>query len=196
MPLNNIIEVEIIDVWGVDFMGPFLSSLGNQYILTAVVISDRGSHFIAKQFEGQLKRYTMMHRIATTYHSQTSEQVEFSNREIKSVLEKTIFVSRKDWYMKLDDALCTYHTTYKTPIGMTPYILTYGKSCHLPVELKHKVYWAIKIINFDLKAAGEKRKLQLSEFNKLRLDTYENAKVYKEIIKKWHDKHISKMEFK
>ena len=36
MPLNLILEVEIFDVWGIDFMGPFLISFGNQYILVAV----------------------------------------------------------------------------------------------------------------------------------------------------------------
>ncbi|KAL5560368.1 hypothetical protein UlMin_036579 [Ulmus minor] len=36
MPLNNILEVELFDVWGIDFMGPFPSSFGNQYILVAV----------------------------------------------------------------------------------------------------------------------------------------------------------------
>ena len=36
MPLNPILEVEIFDVWGIDFMGPFPSSFGNQYILVTV----------------------------------------------------------------------------------------------------------------------------------------------------------------
>jgi len=78
---------------------------------------------------------------------------------------------------------------------MTPFKLIYGKSCHLPVELEHKAYWAIKNLNLDPKLAGEKRKLQLNELEELRMDAYENARIYKERTKKRHDKHIIKKDF-
>jgi len=79
---------------------------------------------------------------------------------------------------------------------MTPFKLIYGKSCHLPVELKDKAYWAIWTLNLDHNLAGEKRKLQLSELEELRMDAYENARIYKERTKKWHGKHILKKDFK
>jgi len=78
---------------------------------------------------------------------------------VKKILEKVVNPNRKDWSLKLDDALRAYRTTYKMPIGMSPY----GKACHLPVELKHKAYWAIQKLNFDQAASGEKRLLQLNE---------------------------------
>ena len=92
----------------------------------------------------------MTHKFATPYHTQTSGQVEVSNREIKWIFEKTVSSSRKDWALKLDDALWAYRTTFKTLIGLTPYQLIYEKSCYLPVELEHKAYWATRALNFDV----------------------------------------------
>ncbi|XP_039684997.1 uncharacterized protein [Medicago truncatula] len=161
-----------------------------------VVISDGGSHFISKHFEKLLQKFGVKHKVATPYHPQRSGQVEVSNRQIKAILENTISISRKYWSIKLDNALWAYRTAYKNPIGITLFKLIYGKSCHLPVELQHKAYWAIKNLNLDPKLAGEKRKLQLSELEELRMDAYENARIYKERTKKWHDKHIIKKDFK
>eukprot|EP00257_Ricinus_communis_P017214 XP_015575608.1 uncharacterized protein LOC107261384 [Ricinus communis] len=85
--------------------------------------------------------YEVHHRVGLSYHPQSSGQVEMSNREIKTILDKTVANSRKDWSVKLDDALWAYRTTFKTPIGSTPYRLVYRKACHRPVELEHCAFW-------------------------------------------------------
>nr|GEX61503.1 reverse transcriptase domain-containing protein [Tanacetum cinerariifolium] len=108
---------------------------------------------------------------------------------------KTVGENHALWSEKLDDALWAFRTAYKTPIGCTPYKLVYGKSCHLPIELEHKAYWALKHVNIDLKTTGDHKKLQLNELNDLRDQAYENSLIYKEKTKKLHDSKIKNCIF-
>ena len=78
---------------------------------------------------------------------------------MKKKLEKNVASIRKDWAIKLDDALWAYRTAFKTPIGLSPFQMVYGKVCHFPVEMEYKAYWALKFLNFDEVLLGEKRKL-------------------------------------
>jgi hypothetical protein len=168
MPQKGILEVELFDVWGVDFIGPLPSSKGFKHILVGVdyvskwveaiptfnadskvvwkffklvifprfgvprvVISDGGAHFNNEQLENLLSMYGVKpHRVTTPYHPQANGQVELSNKEIKLILEKVVSTSRGDWSMKLPDTLWQYRTGYKTPIGMSPFRIVYGKACH------------------------------------------------------------------
>ena len=231
-PMHPILEVELFDLWGIDFMGPFPPSFNNLYILLAVdyvskwveaistrtkdakvmaqflrshifsrfrtpraLITYNGTHFCNKVIDKVLQKYGVRHRTSLAYHPQSNGQAEVSNREIKSILEKTVNSSRKDWSKKIEDALWVYRTAFKTPLGMSPFRLVYGKACHLPVELEHRAYWATRQLNMGSTLAGEKVLLQLSELDEFKNEAYENARIYKEKTKAWHDKHITRKEF-
>ena len=140
--MHPILEVELFDLWGIDFMGPFPPSFNNLYILLAVdyvskwveaiptrtndakvvaqflrshifsrfgtpraLITDNGTHFCNKVIDKVLQKYGVRHRTSLAYHPQSNGQAEVSNREIKSILEKTVNSSRKDWSKKIEDAL-------------------------------------------------------------------------------------------
>ncbi|GJT35461.1 reverse transcriptase domain-containing protein [Tanacetum coccineum] len=173
----------------------FLKSLFARFGTPRAIISDRGTYFCNDQFAKVMLKYGVTHRLSTTCHPQTSRQVEVSNHGLKRILERTVGENRASWYDKLDDALWAFRTAFKTPIGCTPYKLVYGKACHLPIELEHKAYWALKHCNFDHKTAGDHRKVQMNELNKLRDQAYENTLFYKEKTKKIHDSKIKNRVF-
>nr|GEV38656.1 reverse transcriptase domain-containing protein [Tanacetum cinerariifolium] len=158
--------------------------------LLRAIISDRGTYFCNDKFAKLMSKYGVTHRLSTAYYPQTRGQVEVSDRGLNRILERTVGENRTSWSEKLEDALWAFRTVYKTPIGFTPYKLVYGKSCHLPIKLEHKAYWALKHVNFDLKTVGDHRKLHLNELNELHDQAYENSLIYKEKTKKHRDSNI------
>nr|GFB04006.1 reverse transcriptase domain-containing protein [Tanacetum cinerariifolium] len=145
----------------------FLKSLFSRFGIPRAIISDRGTYFCNDQFTRVMITYGVTHRLATAYNSQTSVQVEVSNRGLKRILERTVKENRASWSDKLDDALWAFRTVFKTPIGCTPYKLT----------------------------TGDHRKLQLNELNELHDHAYENSMIYKERTKKLHDSKIKNCIF-
>nr|GFB25470.1 reverse transcriptase domain-containing protein [Tanacetum cinerariifolium] len=210
MPQNFIQIYEIFDVWGIGFMGPFPNSKGNKYVLVAIdylskwveakALPTNDARVVVKFLKSLFSRFA--------YHQQTSGQVKVTNRGLKRILEKmvtnrglkrilerTVGENRASLSDKLEDASWAFLTVFKTSVGCTPYCLVYGKACHLPLELEHKAYWALKHANFDLKTADDHQKLQLNELNELRDQAYENSLIYKEWTKKLHDDKIKNRIF-
>ncbi|GJZ07271.1 reverse transcriptase domain-containing protein [Tanacetum coccineum] len=152
MPQNSIQVCEIFDIWGIDFMGPFPSSRGNKYILVAV---DYLSKWVeakalptndARVFTKVMLKYGVTHRLSTA-------------------------IPHNKWQSNVKSCLKALQNT----MGATPYKLVYGKACHLPIELEHKAYWALKHTNFDIQTAGDHRKVQLNELNELRDKPYRKS---------------------
>ncbi|XP_021991057.1 uncharacterized protein LOC110887796 [Helianthus annuus] len=105
--------------------------------------------------------------------------------------------SRKDWSDKLDDALWAFCTAYKTPLGTTSFMIVYGKASHLPVELEHRAYWALKTVNLDLTPAARRRYFQIHELEALTDAAYKRSLSVKEKMKSLHDQKLKGLkEFK
>ncbi|GJV22263.1 reverse transcriptase domain-containing protein [Tanacetum coccineum] len=200
MPQNNIqVAVDYVSKWveaqalptnDARIVIKFLRRLFARFGVPKSLISDRGIHFCNSQLEKALQKYGVTHKLSIAYHPQTNGQTEMTNRAIKRILERSVGYNPKNWSRKLDDVLWAFRTAYKTPTGCTPVRLVYGKAYHLPVEVEHKAYWALKQCNKDLTAAAKNRFMELNELMELRDGAYENTRIYKERTKRWHDSRL------
>ncbi|GJT51420.1 reverse transcriptase domain-containing protein [Tanacetum coccineum] len=193
--LSKWVEAKVLPTNDARVVCKFLKSLFARFGTPRAIISDRGTYFCNDQFAKVMLKYGVTHQLSTTYHPQISGQVEVSNRGLKRILKRTVGENRASWSDKLEDALWAFRTVFKTPIRCTPYKLVYEKACHLPIVLEHKAYWALKHCNFDLKTAGDHRKVQMNELNEICDQAYENSLIYKEKTKKIHDSKIKNRVF-
>ncbi|GKA76046.1 reverse transcriptase domain-containing protein [Tanacetum coccineum] len=138
--LSKWVEAKVLPTNDARVVVKILKSLFARFGTPRAIISDRGTHFCNDQFAKVMLKYRVTHHLSTTYHPQTSGQVEVSNHDLKRILERTVGENRALWSDKLDDALWAFRTTFKTPIECPLYKLVYGKACHLPIELEYKTY--------------------------------------------------------
>ncbi|XP_074377811.1 uncharacterized protein LOC141719338 [Apium graveolens] len=193
MPLNVLLEVKIFDVWGIDFMGPFVSSCNNQYILLAVDYMSKWVEVKAFPTNDVKVVINFLHkqifiRFGTPRVIISDEGSHFCNHKFTALMER---------YHVNHRVATAYHPQTNGQVEVSNREikrilekLVYGKACHLPVKLEHKACQALKKLNLDMEAAGEKRMLQLNKLEEFHLRAYENNKLYKEKVKRWHDRRL------
>ncbi|RDX69238.1 gag-pol, partial [Mucuna pruriens] len=204
MPQQPILFCEVFDICRIDFMGPFPVSNGYSYILLVVDYMSRWVEAVATKTNDAKVVVNFLNsnifcRFGVPKALISDQESHFCNRAMSSLLEKygvkLTNPNWKDWSRHLEDAFWAHQTAYRTPLGMSPYWIVFGKACHLPVELEHRAYWAVKKCNMAYDQAGEERKLQLQELEELRLEAYENSRIYKQRVKQFHDRQILRKEF-
>ncbi|GJS42956.1 reverse transcriptase domain-containing protein [Tanacetum coccineum] len=170
MPQNNIQVSEIFDIWGIDFMGTFPKSHKFKYILVAIDYVSKWAEAEALPTNDARVVINFLKKLLSRFgipKALISDRVENTNRALKRILEKTVKDNPSIWSRKLDDAL------------------------------EHRACWALISYNPDLNIIGEKRFLQLHKLDELRLQAYENSKLYKARTKAYHDKKLGiRKEFK
>ncbi|GJZ72068.1 reverse transcriptase domain-containing protein [Tanacetum coccineum] len=186
MPQNAIQVCEIFDVWGIDFMGPFPSSRGNKYILVAVdylskwvdakALPTNDARVVVKFLKSLFARFGTPRAIIS------DRGTHFCNDKFAKVMSE---------YGVTHHLATAYHPQTSGQVEVS----NHGLKRILERTLEHKAYWALKHANFDLKTAGDHRKLQLNELNELRDQAYENYLIYKERTKKLYESKIKNRIF-
>nr|GEV00917.1 hypothetical protein [Tanacetum cinerariifolium] len=144
---------------------PYAFRLCLENVMSRCVARDEILKILEHCHSGQ----TGEHHSASVTWRKTNGHTEVTNRAIKCILERT---------------------TYKTPTRCTSFKMVYGKTCHLPIEIEHKAYWALKQCNMDLTGAAKNHFMEQNELMELRDGAYENTRFYKERTKKWHDSRL------
>nr|XP_016468290.1 PREDICTED: uncharacterized protein K02A2.6-like [Nicotiana tabacum] len=182
MPLKGILEVEIFDLWGIDFMGTFPYSNGHRYILVAVDYVSMWAEVVGLPIDDakvvvNFVKNNIFTRFGTPRALISDRGTHFCNKLLGNLLAK---------YGVKHKITMVYHSQMSGQVEVSnrevKQMLVYGKACHLSVVLEHKAYWEIMKLNFDMDLAGKKRILQLNKLEEFQLHAYENTKLYKDVM--------------
>ena len=147
----------------------FLFQIFVRYGLPRDIITDGGPQFIGNKLAETLHNYHIQRKITTPYHPQANDQVESTNKVIKSILTKTVASHRRDWAYRLPEALWAYRTTWRPTTGHSPYQLVFGKEPIFPIEFEIQTLRTAQTIGLNLDEAQAKRLQPLNELDEIKL---------------------------
>ncbi|XP_057819044.2 uncharacterized protein LOC131032133 [Cryptomeria japonica] len=155
----------------------------------------QGPQFTLELIVALVKEYEIRPWKSTPYHPQANGQVEVTNKELENILTKTIALHKRDWAMRLPEAVWAYHTTWKTTTGLTPYELIYGKKAVLPIEFEIKTLQTALQLSLSLSDAQKDCIVQLHSLDELHQDALFHTEVIQKQRALWHDRHIRQRSF-
>ncbi|KAL8088477.1 hypothetical protein AgCh_038304 [Apium graveolens] len=178
MPLKVLLEIEVFNVWGIDFMGPFVSSCNNQYILLEV-------DYVSKWVEVKALPTNDVKVVLNFLHKQIFTR--FGTPRVLISDEGSHFCNRKFTAM-----MKGYNVNHHIATAYHPQTNGQAEVSNREIKqiLEKVAYWALKKLNLDLDAVGKKRMLQLNELDEFQIQAYENNKMYKDKVKRWHDRGL------
>eukprot|EP00253_Pinus_taeda_P026709 PITA_26709 len=159
------------------------------------IVTDQGSQFTSNLMEKLMEEYKIKHKRSTPYHPQINGQVESTNKVLKSIITKTVYLHIRDWAERLPEALWAYRNTWRNTTGHSPYELVYGKEVLLLIEFQFKTFKMAVQLGMDLSEAQKHRMEQLNELDEIRQEAILRTDLVQYQRVKWHDKYIKEKKF-
>lgn len=167
-----------------------------RYGVPREIVLDQGPQFTSTLIVALENEYNIRHKKSTAYHPQANGQVEVTNRELEAILTKIVSIHKKYWSHRLSEAIWAYRTTWKTPIGFTPFEMVYGKSTMMSIEFEHKTLRITLQLNMTLSEAQKEHIQQLNALDEWREMVVQQTELIQNQRAKWHDKYIKEKKFK
>ncbi|XP_066341827.1 uncharacterized protein [Miscanthus floridulus] len=182
MPLHYNLQIEIFDVWGIDFMGPFQKSQDCEYIFVAINYVSKCVEALPCQAAEARHAMKMFHEVIFPHFGTPRMVIRDGGSHF---IDKTFRAFLKELGVKHNIATPSLgiQDGLQNPIGML-------------VEPEHRAHWAIKSWNMDFKLAGKNIQKQIDKLEEWQKKAYHSAQLYKERTKRWHGNRIKLKEFK
>ena len=99
------------------------------------IISNNGRQFDSQGFKDFCSSLGIKNQYSSPGHPQANRQTEVTNQTLLRFIKTKLDEAKGAWLDELPNVLWAYRTTARTPIGETPFRLTYGTETVIPIEV-------------------------------------------------------------